>query len=153
MTLYKNLEKIFPYLSSVRKLENFISIDILFTRKWSIPKKFIDEKSVLETEQEDTNTRLLSFVTNFDNESIQVLIKNIEGIIDFNLEKEEKEKLFRDKVMELKTIFEGQSLDKLKSLVFDLESTKIVKTNAKQGRSVKVVSNGEEEGSIGDIEL
>lgn len=153
MTLYKNLEKIFPYLSSIRKLQNFISIDIIFSRKWSIPKKFIDEKSVLESEHEDPNLRLLSFVTSFENEAIQTLIKNIEGIVDFNLEKEEKEKLFRDKVQELKTIFEGQSLDKLKSLVFDLETSKNNKVNGKQGRPVKVVSNGEEEGSIGDIEL
>ena len=45
--------------------------------------------------------------------------KNILGIINFNLEREEKERLFESKVSELKQIFDKQNLENLKNLSFE----------------------------------
>ncbi len=50
---------------------------------------------------------------------------NLKNIIQYNLELEEKDKLFQNKVNELKSIFEKQSLTKLKNLIFDYKSERI----------------------------
>ena len=50
------------------------------------------------------------------------IIENITTeIIKYNIEIEEKEKLFRYKVHELKEIFSKQKLDNLKNLKFDVD--------------------------------
>ena len=43
------------------------------------------------------------------------------NFITTNIEREEKEKLFKSKVQELKSIFENENLDNLKGLKFDME--------------------------------
>jgi hypothetical protein len=48
MTLYTELNEIFPYLVSIRKLETYISIDVEIPTSWRLPKKYVDEKMVLE---------------------------------------------------------------------------------------------------------
>ena len=42
-------------------------------------------------------------------------------VIKTNVEREEKERLFKNKVHELKQIFEKENLENLKGLKFDLE--------------------------------
>ena len=153
MTLYQELYQIFPYLTSIRKLKTYISFDITFPRTWSLPKKYVDESSVLENESEDPNTRFFSFVSQFDDESIHKISNNIQNVIKYNLEREEKQKLFQDKVNELKTLFEGQSLDNLKNLVFELEKNKNAKLNGRQVKTTKLVREENDGGSVGNLEL
>jgi hypothetical protein len=49
-------------------------------------------------------------------------VGNVKSIINYNLEREEKERLFQSKVDELKNVFEKQSLNNLKNLKFDIKS-------------------------------
>ena len=59
--------------------------------------------------------------------------KLIDNIIKSNREREEKEKLFRSKVQELKGIFEKQKLEDLKGLKFDVdEITSIINSNGEE---------------------
>jgi hypothetical protein len=51
MTFYKQIEKIFPYLKSVRKLKTYLSFDIEIPSSWKIPKKFIIQDKVVEQEK------------------------------------------------------------------------------------------------------
>jgi len=102
MTFYKELEKVFPYMKSIRKLKGYLSIDVEISQNWKIPKKFTIEGKVVEQEVSKT-------------------INNIKSIIDYNKELEEKEVLFINKVEELKKIFEKQNLDKLQTLKFDIK--------------------------------
>jgi hypothetical protein len=153
MNLYQQLSNFYPYMTSIRRLKNYLSFDINFPKTWQLPKKYIDEKSVLENESEDPNSRFLSFVGEFNEETIESLTSSIKSIIKFNLEREEKQKLFQDKVNELKSLFDGQSLESLKNLVFELDKTKNIKLNGRQTKPAKLVSDTEKEGSIGDIQL
>ncbi len=50
---------------------------------------------------------------------------NLKSIIKYNHDREEKEKLFQNKVEELKNIFEKQDLTSLKNLNFELKTGKI----------------------------
>ncbi len=38
MTFYKELEKVFPYMKSIRKLKGYLSIDVEISQNWKIPK-------------------------------------------------------------------------------------------------------------------
>lgn len=58
-------------------------------------------------------------------EGVESTTKNIQNIIRYNLEREEKERLFQNKVDELKHIFEKQNLKNLKSLQFEIKNNKL----------------------------
>jgi hypothetical protein len=97
----------------------------MFSTSWKLPKKYVDEEKVMEQESKTPNMRLFSFVSEIDEQSIEKVSTNIQNIINYNLEREEKDVLFQTKVTELKNIFEKQSLKNLKMLKFEFKQTKI----------------------------
>lgn len=125
MSLYKEFSALLPYLQSVRKLQNYLSFDVSFPLSWKLPKKYIEEDKVMEQEAKIKDNRLFSFVSEITEDGIEKITQNIQNIIKYNLEREEKEKLFESKVSELKEIFDKQNLKNLKSLKFDIKTTKI----------------------------
>lgn len=127
MSLYQEFSALLPYLQSVRKIKNYLSFDISFPNTWKIPKKFVEEDKIMEQTSQIPNERLFSYVTEITEDGVQKAHINIKNIIKYNLEREEKDRLFESKVEELKQIFEKQNLDKLKGLQFDIveKSTKI----------------------------
>ena len=64
---------------------------------------------------------MTSFVCQNTKEYIDILERILDNVIKTNIEKEEKERLFKSKVKELQNIFEKEKLDNLKSLKFDIE--------------------------------
>jgi len=120
MSLYKEFSTLFPYLQSVRKIENYLSFDISFPNTWKLPKKYVDENSIMEQQSTINNERLFSYVSQINETDIEKVYQNLCGIIKYNKEREEKEKLFETKVDELKKLFEKQNLEKLKGLFFDI---------------------------------
>lgn len=125
MSLYKEFSSLLPYLQSVRKLENYLSFDVSFPKTWKLPKKYIEEDKILEQESTIIDNRFFSFVSEITEEGVENTSKNIQNIIKYNLEREEKEKLFQNKVDELKHIFEKQNLKNLKSLQFEIKNNKL----------------------------
>lgn len=124
MSLFQDISQIYPYLMSIRKLKNYVTFDMSFPANWKFPKKFMPENNVVETETPNTDERGVSFVSEFTESSTTKIVENITNIISFNREREEKEVLLQNKVNELKSIFEKQSLNTLKGLKFDLNTTK-----------------------------
>lgn len=125
MSMFQEFNILFPYIQSVRKLKTYLSFDIEFPDTWKLPKKFVDEKSVLENKTSTPNARLFSFVSEFNEQSVDSQITNIKNIIAYNKEREEKERLFQQKIDELKNIFEKQKLNDLQGLKFEIKSPKI----------------------------
>lgn len=122
MSFFKELENIVIYTNSIRKLENYLSFDLVFPTTWSLLKSHVDEtKTVFHKNDEKGKT--VSFLAEINDESISETIKRIESVINYNKEKEEKQRLFNEKVSELKNLFEKESLDELKSLKFDIDET------------------------------
>ena len=121
MSLYKEFSSLLPYLQSVRKLDTYLSFDVSFPKNWKLLKRFVDEEIVMEQPSKVDNERMFSFVTEITEESVGIITKNIKGIISYNLELEEKERLFQNKVEELKTIFEKSNLNNLKGLSFEIK--------------------------------
>jgi hypothetical protein len=122
MSLYKEFSSLFPYLQSVRKLKNYLSFDVSFPESWKLPKKYVEEDKILQQESQTPNEKLFSFVSEFNEEEVEKIAGNVKSIINYNLEREEKERLFQSKVDELKNVFEKQSLNNLKNLKFDIKS-------------------------------
>lgn len=123
MSLYKEFSSLFPYLQSVRKLKNYLSFDVSFPESWKLPKKYVEEDKILQQESPVQGEKLFSFVSEFNEQEVEKIVDNIKSIIKYNLEREEKERLFQSKVDELKNVFEKQSLTNLKNLKFDIKST------------------------------
>jgi hypothetical protein len=118
--MFQEFNILFPYLQSVRKLKNYLSFDIEFPDTWKLPKKFVDEKSVLESKTQNPNVRLFSFVSEFSQDEVDRTTQNIRNIISYNKEIELKEKLLKQKIDELKKIFESKNLENLQNLKFEL---------------------------------
>ena len=125
MSLYKEFSSLLPYLQSVRKLESYLSFDVSFPTTWKLPKKFVDEEKVMEQTSKMEGHRFFSFVAEISEESVELLSNNLKSIIKYNHDREEKERLFQNKVEELKNIFEKQDLTSLKNLNFELKTGKI----------------------------
>ena len=124
MSLFTELTPILSYLSQVRKVEDYIVFDVLFPSSWKVPKKYVNEDKFVNQGTTEDNLILLWFVSDLSDEDIEMTKNNILGIINYNLEREEKEKLLENKINELKNIFSNESLDSLKNLKFDLKTIK-----------------------------
>lgn len=123
--MYNELKDIFQYLISVRKLKQYLTIDIEFPNQWKIPKKFVQEDKIVENEKVTDGYRFFSFVSELDERQLNVTVQNIKNIIAYNKEIEMKEKLLKQKIDELKKVFESENLDKLQSLKFDILEEKL----------------------------
>jgi hypothetical protein len=124
MSLFTELSPILTYLSQIRKVEDYIVFDVLFPNSWKVPKKFVNEEKFVNQGTTEENLILLWFVSDLNEDDIENTKNNILGIINYNLEREEKEKLLENKINELKSIFNNESLDSLKNLKFDIKTIK-----------------------------
>jgi hypothetical protein len=123
--MYYELKDIFDYLVSVRKLKNYLSIDIEFPLSWKIPKRFAKEDQIIENQKLNEDSRFFSFVGEFDESVVNTTVENIKNIISYNKEIELKERLLKQKIDELKRIFESKKLENLQTLKFELLEEKL----------------------------
>jgi len=137
MSIYKELSPLINYIDSIRRLENYIVFDIKFPTSWKVLKKYIVEDKFVNNGIFDEQL-FLSFVSDFNEDEISTTQKNILGIINYNLEREAKERLLESKINELKTIFDKESLDNLKVLKFNINGEKTTKLeNVKNNETTK----------------
>jgi len=108
------------YLKSVRILKDYVTFDMIFPSTWMLPKGSLDNIEILENQDKD-GTKVTSFVCLNKTQLVDLVEQTIEKVIKTNIEREEKERLFKNKVNELKQIFEKENLENLKGLKFDLE--------------------------------
>lgn len=121
MSLYKELSPFIEYIHSIRKLKNYLSFDMAFPTKWSLPKNIVEDGQVVGFETENQNLKGVSFVTPINDSEVSKIMTKIAKIIKLNKEKELKEKLFKQTIEQLKQTFEKNDLDKLQNLYFDFE--------------------------------
>ena len=110
MSFYKELSPFIDYIHSIRKLESYLSFDMKFPEKWSMPKNIIDEGQVVGFDCEEPNKRGISFVTEVNEKQMSKTLVLVGKIIKLN---------------QLKKTFEKNDLDKLQNLYFDFESDDI----------------------------
>ena len=121
MSVYKELAPFVEYIHSIRRLETYLSFDMKFPSKWSIPKSLVEEGQLVGFETDNQNLKGISFVTPINESEVSKTLTKVAKIIKLNKEKELKEKLFKQTVEQLKSTFEKTDLDKLKNLYFDFD--------------------------------
>ena len=123
------------------KIEKYLSFDVAFPMDWKLPKKYVEEDKLMEQESKVPDHRFFSFVSEINEDNIEKTSENLRNIIKYNLDREEKDKLFQYKVDELKTIFEKQNLNNLKKLKFNIKTDKIeLEDNEEELETPRVVS-------------
>jgi hypothetical protein len=121
MSFYKEIAPFVEYIHSIRKLESYLSFDMKFHTKWSIPKSIVDEGQVVVFEVEDPNMKGVTFICPIGEKEVSSIVVKIGKIIKLNKERELKERLFKQTVEQLKQTFEKTDLDKLQNLYFDFD--------------------------------
>lgn len=121
MSFYKEIVPFVEYIHSIRKLESYLSFDMTFPTKWSIPKNIVDEGQVVGFDVEDPNMKGITFISPIGEKEVSSIIVKIGKTIKLNKERELKEKLFKQTVEQLKQTFEKTDLDKLQNLYFDFD--------------------------------
>ena len=121
MSFYKEIIPFVEYVHSIRKLENYLSFDMKFPTKWSIPKSIVEEGQVIGFEVEDQNSKGITFVCPIAEKDMSTTLVKIGKVIKLNKERELKERLFKQTVEQLKQTFEKTDLDKLQNLYFDFD--------------------------------
>jgi hypothetical protein len=154
MSIFKELNPFINYLKQIRKLEDYLVFDMSFPVNWKIQKKYIVEDKFVNYGTQTDGTVLLSFISTYNEIEINNTKSNILGIIKYNLEREEKERLLDIKIVELRNMFEKQTLENLKSLKFDFNINKnIIIENEPEGKVDSMVGVVEGTGQGGDIEI
>lgn len=126
MSFYKEIEDLVDYIHSIRKLKTYFSFDIDFPPNWVILKTYIDEEKTV-INKNSGESKSVSFVSDITDQSVTNTINTIRKIVEYNKEKEEKQRLFNEKVNELKGLFEKQDLRELKNLKIDIEDVPTLK--------------------------
>jgi hypothetical protein len=151
MSFYKQIAPFIDYVHSIRKLKTYLSFDMVFPTKWSLPKSIVEEGQIVGFETESADTKGISFVAETSDSSVNEILTKIAKIIKLNKEKELKEKLFRQTVEQLKQTFEKTELDQLYNLYFDFDINEetnldIHEPSETEPEDDKLVGEREEEG-------
>jgi hypothetical protein len=126
------INKTTKYLKSVRVLKNYVSFDMTFPTTWLMLKNVPEGIEVLNNEGQN-GQMITSFVCENKKELIDILEQTMDHVIKTNIDREEKERLFKSKVQELKNIFEKENLENLKGLKFDIEElTKFIENESEE---------------------
>jgi hypothetical protein len=105
----------------MRKLKNYISLELIFPKNWKFPNEIISKAQVEQNDKYTGEGYFLIFVSQV-NDDFNKMVEVIAELINHNLEREEKERLLRAKVSELKEIFEHTSLNDLRGLKINLDA-------------------------------
>jgi hypothetical protein len=93
---------------------------MVFPHTWVFYKNYPNGVEVIVNE-DNQSRKVHSFVVENKKDFIDPVEILIDNLIKNNIEREEKERLFKSKVQELKNIFDNEKLENLKSLKFDIE--------------------------------
>jgi hypothetical protein len=119
MSLQEVISLLFPYLSAMRKMKQYLSIDLIFPKTWEFPNEYIEKASVVQNDKYGGEGVFLSFVCEVE-KNMDRTIEVIFQIISYNLEREEKEKLLKIKLLELREVFKNGKLNDLQNLKIHL---------------------------------
>ena len=129
--MYELISNLRPYFFSLREIERNVSLDLKIPTTWRLEhvQQVVGQYKSMSLKVQDKNDKfqLVSLVSFATQEGYDTARSCASEIIKYNIELEEKDKLFQNKVDELKSIFEKQNLENLQNLKFDLKSKPLSK--------------------------
>lgn len=115
--IQKKLDSLQPYVTGIRYIQGIQLVDAVFKDGW-----IIGESENIRKEKVDDNNYYM-FFSEKEGVFIDDLLDFVKSIIDFNIEREKKQELLKDKIKELQILFKENSLAKLKNLKFAFDDT------------------------------
>lgn len=129
MTIEESFINLSPYIKGFKKTDNYRIMEVNLKSDWDIK---LDENIQAKHQKVEGNSNLSYTLFYSETESFDYMVKWLkEEVIDFNLEIEEKQRLLKAKVEELKRVFENKSLDELNNLKFTTEEDSLKLNNQK----------------------
>jgi hypothetical protein len=117
--IQNRLDKLKPYFKGLKVAESYRIVEFNLKRGWEIPDN--EEIKYQQKEVKDNGSFLYNMFYS-ETKTFDEILSFIEvEVINHNLEIEEKERLLRAKVEELKRVFEDKTLDELNGLKFTTE--------------------------------
>ncbi|MHA2431469.1 MAG: hypothetical protein ACXACC_10645 [Promethearchaeota archaeon] len=115
MTIDKVFKELDPYLRGMKKAENYCIVEVHLKNSWLIPP----HQSIKHQSKKIDNGMVYYMFYGEDNETFDTIIDWLKTeVVEMNIEVEQKESLLKQKVAELKEVFESSSLEELKALKF-----------------------------------
>jgi uncharacterized Zn finger protein len=136
--IQNKLDSLSPYFKGIKVAENYRVVEFILKKSWSL-----EENEEIQVNQKETKESSGVLFTLFYSETktFDEIIDFVEdNVIKYNLEVEEKERLLKAKVEELKRVFELKSLDELNHLKFTTEEDSL-KLNGKSSSNVSNTIN------------
>lgn len=120
MNLYEYIESIQEYFYSVRLHQQVILVDIKFPVGWTIKEILALQPTKTQVKENDKSQefQLISFYCPFEKEQVKNLIQDINRVIKYNKDQEEKINLLNLKRVELEKIFQSNDVNSLRELEF-----------------------------------
>tara|TARA_R110001592_G_scaffold61361_4_gene187025 strand:- start:2614 stop:3030 length:417 start_codon:yes stop_codon:yes gene_type:complete len=121
MGIHKEIDKYGGYFHSIRLHDSIMLLDLKLPAQWEIKKILSSLGSTTQIKVNDkTETHaLVSFYCPFTEEECATLILDIDKIIKWNKDREEKNNLLNIKILELQKVFETNNIESLRSINFD----------------------------------
>lgn len=128
--IQNRINKLKPYFKGLKIAENYRIVEVNLKNSWNVQE---DPNIEVQQKQTKESNNILYSMFFSDRKSFDEILDFIEEkVINYNLEIEEKEKLLRMKVEELKRVFEDKNLDELNRLKFTTEDNSLkLGTNSK----------------------
>lgn len=110
--MFEYLINLRPHFYSLREIKGVLSLDLILPKQWVYQELAAKYNGITVKEQQTKNDKkLVSFLVNEIN--YEKLFNCGQKIVNFNIEKEKKDKLFQEKIRELQVIFEKEDLETL----------------------------------------
>jgi hypothetical protein len=146
--VYQLISSLRPYFFSLREISDNVSLDLRIPTGWRLEnvQNIISQYKSLQLKIQDKNdkSQLISIISLATQDGYDTARICAEEIIKYNLELEEKERLFKEKVRELENLFRNESLDKLKEINF------ITEDGQEDSTGDELALKGDGEGQEGD---
>lgn len=145
--MYEVISSLRPHFFSLREIDKNVSLDIKIPNKWRIENvQYVvsQYKSVgIKVQDKNDKFQLVSLIAVANEDGYETVRICAMEIIKYNVELEEKERLFKEKVKELELLFKKESLDKLKDINF------LEEDGQENTTGIRLVEQGNGEGSSG----
>tara|TARA_R110000803_G_scaffold39315_6_gene84878 strand:+ start:3210 stop:3647 length:438 start_codon:yes stop_codon:yes gene_type:complete len=141
--LYNEIERYKEYFHSIRLHQDILLLDFKLPTKWEVSRILgsVETTTQMKLNDKTEEFNLVSFYCPFLSEETEKMVQDIDRIVKWNKDKEEKTYLLDLKILELKKMFDSNNLDSLRSINFEF-SEDLKDINLGDGEKIKMVREG-----------
>ena len=147
MTIFKEIQNLFPFFHGVRLHEDYFILDMNINKEWDYQEVYSQTIATKSNGINKDNSHSLSIFSSLNEDNVTQVFNVAKLIIKANEEREEKNRLLEVKRIELERMFQDNSLEELKTMKFI--NNKVIKkptlNEEEKSRIVGVVSETDRE--------